>query len=216
VLLFATPSPLGVTIPISTPPPGSDIVGEPKLHLVYTGTGVSLAADGDTHLFAQIVDKQRNLIVNNYATPIKIDLDGNQHTLNVDLERIASRSTDAGYELQIIPQTNVYDFQRATGLVQISSADIELPLVEPVKAGDASCANVVKGTRRPDSLRGTVGSDRLRGKRGRDLLKGRAGDDCLKGGRGRDRVNCGRGDDIAFVKGPKDRLRGCERVRRRG
>ncbi len=110
-------------------------------------------------------------------------------------------------------------------------------------AAGGGCSNRIDGTRGRDRLRGTGGSDRLRGRRGNDRLRGGGGDDCLRGGPGADRlsggrgadliragsggdkvkaadgerdsVRCGNGSDAALVD-PEDRVRGCERVRRRG
>jgi len=84
-----------------------------------------------------------------------------------------------------------------------------------------------------DCLDGGPGADRLRGGRDRDTLTGRGGNDflhggggrdVLRGGAGRDRVvargnaadvvDCGRGRDVALVDAA-DRVRRCERVRRR-
>ncbi len=84
-----------------------------------------------------------------------------------------------------------------------------------------------------DRLRGGSGNDRLAGGSGNDRLAGGAGNDSLAGGRDRNRysggagndkvyaanrrretVNCGRGRDTARVD-RFDRVRGCERVRRR-
>ena len=87
------------------------------------------------------------------------------------------------------------------------------------------CANPKKGGRGRDVLVGTPKGDRLFGYRGADRLIGRAGRDCLKGGKGNDRirardgqhdvVRCGAGrHDVAIVD-RRDRVRGCERVRRR-
>ena len=105
------------------------------------------------------------------------------------------------------------------------------------------CANREVGTASADRLKGTRGGDRLIGRRGRDRLFGFAGVDCLRGNGGRDQlhggkgkdkllggidqdrlfardgahdlVNCGRGrHDVAFVD-RRDRVVGCERVRRR-
>ena len=134
-LIFATPSLVSVDIPIEKPPVGADVVGEPRLELTYRATGASLAADGKTHIYAQLIDQQRNLVVGNQATPIPIELDGASHTLVVPLERIASLGTAAGYKLQLIPQTTLYDLQRAVGAVQVETATIELPLAEPVTVG---------------------------------------------------------------------------------
>jgi hypothetical protein len=64
----------------------------------------------------------------------------------------------------------------------------------------------LKGNDGDDQVSGGPGGDRLSGGDGRDRLKARAG--------GRDRVRCGKGRDTAIVDA-RDRVRGCERVRRR-
>ena len=114
---------------------GRSVVGAPRLNLTYTATGTSTRPDGNTAIFAQLVDNQRNVVVNNFATPIPIQLDGQEHTIDIPLERIASRTTAAGYTLQLIPQTSVYDLQRATGVVDVAQARIQIPLV---KSGSAA------------------------------------------------------------------------------
>jgi ABC-2 type transport system ATP-binding protein len=91
-------------------------------------------------VFAQLIDRSRrnpllpvtDLVVNNLATPIKIELDGQSHQLEIPLETVASRASAEGYELQLISQTSLYDMQRGAGLVQVHSAEITLPLSEPV------------------------------------------------------------------------------------
>jgi Ca2+-binding RTX toxin-like protein len=66
-----------------------------------------------------------------------------------------------------------------------------------------------------DLLMGGPGRDRLSGGAGRNRLLGGSGNDRLRAVNGRrDRVNCGRGRDRARVDS-FDRVRGCERVRRR-
>jgi Ca2+-binding RTX toxin-like protein len=73
----------------------------------------------------------------------------------------------------------------------------------------------LSGNAGDDFLRGGGGRDRLSGGRGHNRLLGGAGNDRLNGVNGRfDRLNCGRGHDRALADSI-DRLRGCERVRRR-
>ena len=74
-----------------------------------------------------------------------------------------------------------------------------------------------------DLLEGGDGDDAVSGASGRDRITGDEGRDRLSGGTGNDRINsrdedrdvvdCGPGRDIAFVD-RRDRVRGCERVRR--
>ena len=207
VAVFATPAapaPPTVTIPVSKPPVGSEAVGEPVLDITYSATGVSLASDGKTHIYAQLIDKQRNLVVNNQASPIPITLDGQTRTISVGMERIASRSTAAGYDLQLIPQTTLYDAQRATGSVDLKSVKVSIPLT----AGTDACSNLIRGTKKKDKLKGTAGPDRMIGRAGNDRLKGQASADCLIGGGGSDRLKGGPGDDeIAAVKGGRDKVK---------
>ena len=103
---------------------------------------------------------------------------------------------------------------------------------DPPGPDPTRCSNVISGTGGADRLRGTEGGDRIRGKDGRDRLRGGGGDDCLIGGGGRDShfgqrgddtirargrardfISCGPGDDRAFVD-RRDRVKGCETVRR--
>lgn len=75
--------------------------------------------------------------------------------------------------------------------------------------------DVAKGGDADDSASGGAGNDRLDGGKGRDKLTGGAGNDRISARDGkRDAVLCGAGKrDFAKVDG-KDRVRGCERVRR--
>jgi ABC-2 type transport system ATP-binding protein len=149
-LIAATPAPVVVTADIDAPADPVNVLGEPKLDLTYSG----LASPAQTFVYAQIVDPSRNVVVNNLATPIPVTLDGEQHELTLPLERIASLSTTAGYELQIAPGTSVYDEQRSTGYLDVSQAHVELPVSEPVGGGSgADCSNPQKGARGPTTSR---------------------------------------------------------------
>lgn len=76
-----------------------------------------------------------------------------------------------------------------------------------------------------DCVKGNAGRDRLKGNDGDDTVSGGPGNDRLSGGDGRDRlkargggrdvVRCGPGKDRAVVDA-RDRVRGCEKVRRGG
>ena len=73
----------------------------------------------------------------------------------------------------------------------------------------------LRGNAGTDRLRGGVDADRLAGGRGPDTLSGGDGDDELKArAGGRDLVKCGPGKDKAVVDA-RDRVRGCEKVRRK-
>ncbi len=124
-LIAATPSPLGLHLPMVKPAAGSQIVGPPKLTLSYSGQGTSSSAP----VYAQIVDKKRNVVVGNMVTPIRLVLDGLPHTTTFTLEEIAaSVEADSSYELQLIPASSVYGPQRVAGLVNATSIALSVPV----------------------------------------------------------------------------------------
>jgi predicted acyl esterase len=110
-------------------------------------------------------------------------------------------------------------------------------------AGSCETGLAERGTRDRDRIKGTEGGDRLRGGRGKDRIAAKGGDDCVAGNRGkdklvgdegkdklrggkgndrikakdgeRDRVSCGSGEGDRVIADGKDKLRGCERKRRR-
>ena len=65
----AGPAANAVNVPIPAPA-AAQVVGEPQLRLTYSGTGTA------THVFAQIVDDKRNLVLGNHVTPLPVTLDG--------------------------------------------------------------------------------------------------------------------------------------------
>ncbi len=97
----------------------------------------------------------------------------------------------------------------------------------------ASAGDRIKGRGGRDKIKGRAGNDCLGGGGGKDAVKGGGGKDTLTGGRGRDRlfggggddkvkarnggrdkVRCGGGKDRAVVDS-RDRVRGCEKVKRK-
>jgi ABC-2 type transport system ATP-binding protein len=106
---------VNVTIPAVT----ARVVGEPRLQITYSGTGTA------THVFAQIVDEQRNLVLGNQVTPLPVTLDGAQHTVTRRLEGVAAAG--GSYRLQIIGGSQVYGPVRGVGAITVASARIELP-----------------------------------------------------------------------------------------
>ena len=99
--------------------------GAAPLTLTYSGLGTSSSAP----VYAQIVDKQRNLVVGNEVTPVRLVLDGLPHTATFSLEEIAeSVEPGASYELQIVPATSVYAPQRVAGLIDMGRIELSLPI----------------------------------------------------------------------------------------
>jgi ABC-2 type transport system ATP-binding protein len=115
---------------VSVPPPAAaaQILGEPQLTLTYSGTG----AAPTTHVFAQIVDEQRNVVAGNQATPIPLTLDGQAHTIARPLEAIAlSAPAGAKYTLQLTGGTQVYGPVRTLAAITFSAIKLTLPTAVP-------------------------------------------------------------------------------------
>src|SRR4051812_11875795 len=101
--------------------PAAQIVGAPKLTLTYSGTGTA------THVFAQIVDEARNVVVGNQVTPIPVVLDGQPHQVARPLEAIAAASTGSKYTLQLTGGSQVYGPVRGAAAITFSKIDLTLP-----------------------------------------------------------------------------------------
>jgi ABC-2 type transport system ATP-binding protein len=118
----AGPATNAVNVPI--PPATAQVVGEPRLRLTYSGTGTA------RHVFAQIVDEQRNVVVGNLVTPIPVTLDGASHTVSRPLEGIAASITpNHRYHLQVIGGSQVYGPVRGAGAITFSAIRLTLPTV---------------------------------------------------------------------------------------
>ena len=112
-----------VNVPV-TVANAAQIVGEPQLSLAYSGTGAG------THVFAQLVDEARGVVVGNQATPIPVTLDGRPHTLTRPLEAIAaSAPKGAKYTLQLTGGTLLYGPVRGLAAITFSKIDLTLPTI---------------------------------------------------------------------------------------
>ncbi len=126
-LVAATPSPSAFNVDLPPARAAADVLGEPRLRLAYSGTGTP----ADTHVYAQIVDTARNLVLGNVSTPIPVKLNGEPHTIERPLEPVVARAT-AGkrYRLQIASASTLYTAQRSSGLLNLTRVGITLPLVD--------------------------------------------------------------------------------------
>jgi ABC-2 type transport system ATP-binding protein len=119
--IAAAPALNAVNVPI--PEVTAPVVGRPSVRLTYSGTGAA------THVFAQIVDEARNLVLGNQVTPIPIKLDGATHTITRRLEGVAAAG--GRYRLQLIGGSQVYGPARGVGAITFSAARISLPTTSP-------------------------------------------------------------------------------------
>ena len=108
------------------------VLGAPSLRLTYRGT----APDGKrpTRVFAQVVDDERGVVVGNQVTPVPAELDGDSHTVEVDLETIVHR-LEAGetLTLQLVATTSAYAMPRLGGEVTFERIEVSLPTAEGVE-----------------------------------------------------------------------------------
>ncbi len=124
--IAATPAPNAVTVGFAAPPPGSDIVGAPRLKLTYKGS----ATLPNTHLFAQIVDGRANRVIGSQVTPLPVILDDRERTVERNLQPIAVHAgEDERYRVQITPGSGVFGPQLSVGGVVLQKVDASLPLV---------------------------------------------------------------------------------------
>ncbi len=125
--IAATPAADSVHLAIPAPQRRSFAVGAPKLKLTYSGTAAPKTA---THVYAQIVDLGRGVVMGPVVTPIPVTLDGRRHTVTRPLEPVAWTVVPGGrYELQVVPSTQVYGPQLSSGAISLSRVEVSLPLV---------------------------------------------------------------------------------------
>jgi ABC-2 type transport system ATP-binding protein len=144
-LISAGPAANAVNVEIPSPKASTQVVGEPKLELTYTGTG----SNPDGRVFAQIVDEGRNLALGNQVTPIPVTPDGRPHTVTRSLEGVAaSIAPGAHYRLQIIGGSQVYGPVRDAASIQFSSIKLTLPTATDFSGPGGSGGSVLPTSRR--------------------------------------------------------------------
>jgi ABC-2 type transport system ATP-binding protein len=116
-------APAANAVNVAIPEVTAQVVGRPVVKLTYSGTGAA------SHVFAQIVDEARNLVLGNQVTPIPVTLDGATHTITRRLEGVAAAG--GRYHLQLIGGSQVYGPARGLGAITFSAARVELPTASP-------------------------------------------------------------------------------------
>jgi ABC-2 type transport system ATP-binding protein len=163
--IAAGPAPNAINVPIKVRP--AQVAGEPEVTLTYSATGTGASG----HVFAQILDGRRNVVLGNQVTPIPIVIDGASHTVKRSLEGVAAAvGADSRYTLQIIGGSQVYGPVRTTAMVTVSRAHVELPTVGgAIQVGQPG--GVLPGARRCTSRRRFV--IHLHQRRGQRLISAR-------------------------------------------
>ena len=122
--ISATPAANAVELAVPPPSRGAELAAAPRLAIEYRGQGTAPAA----HAYAQIVDVERDAVLGGQVTPLPLTLDGQSHTLELDLEPVAYALTPSSrLKLQVISATNVYGSQRVGGTVELARMSLTLP-----------------------------------------------------------------------------------------
>jgi ABC-2 type transport system ATP-binding protein len=193
--IAAGPATNAVNVPIPPPAAATQVVGEPKLELTYSGTG---SATG-THVLAQIVDEGRNVVLGNQVTPIPVTLDGTSHTVTRGLEGVAaSIGKGARYRLQVIGGSQVYGPVRSAAAIQLSSIKLTLPTATGF-SGPGASSGVLPTSRRCLSRR----RFEIRVKRGRGKARLRSAKVWVNGKRVKVRRRAGRLRAVVDLRGQR-------------
>lgn len=126
-VVAAQPAAKAVNVRLKAPKGAAQMVGTPKVTLRYRGH----ATKARTFLFAQLVDRKTGVVLGNQATPLPVVLDGKSRTVTRTIEAVSwTLDKTSEIDLQIIPITGLFDYQRSAGLVNVT-ADVTVPLVRP-------------------------------------------------------------------------------------
>jgi ABC-2 type transport system ATP-binding protein len=105
------------------------VFGAPHLRLNYRGT--TPGGPEPTRVFAQLVDDKTKHVLGNQIVPVPLDLDGDDHTVEVDLEVVAHHLTKgASVTLQLVATTFAFAEPRLGGQLIAVSIELELPVTE--------------------------------------------------------------------------------------
>ncbi|WP_427118177.1 alpha/beta hydrolase family protein [Pseudarthrobacter scleromae] len=122
----AAPSAGGLHLPLPTAT--GTMTGEPVLTMTYTGNALLLSPK-ETHVYAQVIDKDRGTVIGKLATPIPVLLDGQPHVITRPLETLGYTLTpETHLEVQIIAGSGGYAPQSAAGTLAVGQAKVDFPL----------------------------------------------------------------------------------------
>jgi ABC-2 type transport system ATP-binding protein len=102
----------------------TQIVGSPEVTITYSGLGTS------SHIYAQLIDNNTGLVVGNLVTPVSVRLDGQVHTVTVQLEAIAqTMAAGDSLTLQLVGSATAYENLTSFGFINVTSVGLSLPTV---------------------------------------------------------------------------------------
>lgn len=125
-----TPSAADVAIELTaTADADALVVGSPRVTMTYRGT----TPDGEqpTRVFAQLVDDETGLVLGNQLVPVPVTLDGDEHTVEVDLELVVHHlRAGRSVTLQLVATTPAFATPRLGGELVATDLRLELPVTE--------------------------------------------------------------------------------------
>ncbi len=125
-LLGIAATPAANAVDIDVPPPSAPVeaLTDPTLSLTYRG----LATQANAPVFAQLVNRDDNSVLDNQATAVPLVLDGQTHTVTLPLNMVVWALTpDSHISLQITDSSDLFFAQQAGGLVHFLHARLTIP-----------------------------------------------------------------------------------------
>lgn len=188
LLVLARPGLAGVRVPLPSVDREIDAVGEPEVTVTYSATGLG----ADDHVFGQLVDETRGVVVGNQSTPIPVLLDGKEHTVTRRLEGVAMHLTPGSrYRFELVGGSNLYGITRGTAVVTVKRTRIVLPTVDAAATVDRDALGLPSPKRCVSRRRFTIRLTAPRGQRLRSatVFVGRKRARVLRGSRLRARID---------------------------
>lgn len=123
---YALPAINGIELEVPASAATTYLVGAPTLTLTYSGTGTA------RHVYAQLFDNTTGLVLGTIATPVPVNLDGNTHTITVDLEPVAhTLRPGESVTLQLVSSAGLYErVVPSLGTLTVSGMQISVPTAD--------------------------------------------------------------------------------------
>ena len=123
---YALPAINGIELEVPASAATTYLVGAPTLTLTYSGTGTA------RHVYAQLFDNTTGLVLGSIATPVPVNLDGNTHTITVDLEPVAhTLRPGESVTLQLVSSAGLYErVVPSLGTLTVSGMQISVPTAD--------------------------------------------------------------------------------------
>lgn len=124
---YSLPAVNAVNLKVSASGATTYLVGAPTLTLTYSGTGSA------RHVYAQLVDDTTGMVLGSLVTPVPVTLDGETHTVTVDLEPVAhTLRPGESVTLQIVSSAGLYQaVTPSSGTLTVSSMQVSVPTADP-------------------------------------------------------------------------------------